>query len=269
MMHAFMRKNLSIISPLLVAAAASLFQGCSKAPESKAPARSTVAPVKPVYYKVDPATAGVIAGRIVFEGKRPAPKVIDMSEDATCSKLHETPVYDQSLVINGNGTIKNVFVYVKQGLEGKTFQTPSEPVVLDQKGCWYTPRVLGIQTHQILKVVNSDPVTHNVHPMARENRAWNQSQDPGAPPLARYFIHPEIMIPVKCNVHSWMRAWIGVLDHPYFAVTGKDGRFEISDLPPGDYTIEAWQEKLGTQEQKVTLPASGKQGLVFTFKESK
>ena len=239
---------------------------CSKPAQPKASTISTAPPAKPVYYKVDPATAGTITGRVVFEGRRPKRVAIDMSEDADCSKLHKAPVYDQSLVVNSNGTLANVFVYVKHGLEGGTFETPKDPVVLDQKGCWYTPRVLGIQTRQILRVVNSDPVTHNIHPMAQENRAWNQSQDPGAAPLRRYFIHQEIMIPVKCNVHSWMRAWIGVLDHPYFSVTGSDGRFEIRNLPPGDYTIEAWQEKLGTQEQKISLSASGTQSLVFTFK---
>lgn len=261
-----MRSKFLPLAGLLLAAIAVLVTGCSKPPASKAPTASAAPPAEPVYYKVDSATAGVITGRVEFKGKRPRRERIDMSEDADCSKLHKTPVYDQSLVVNSNGTLANVFIYVKHGLEGKTFETPSELVVLDQKGCWYTPRVLGIQTRQILEVVNSDPVTHNIHPMAEENRAWNQSQDAGAAPLRRYFIHSEIMIPVKCNVHAWMRAWIGVLDHPYFSVTGQDGRFEIRNLPPGDYTIEAWQEKLGTQEQKISLPASGKQSLVFTFK---
>lgn len=258
-----MRSNSSF---LLLVTGVVLLSGCSKPPPPKASAVSTTPPAQPIYYKVDPATAGTISGHVMFEGKRPKSEVINMSEDADCSKLHKTPVYDQSLVVNSNGDLANVFVYIKHGLEGKTFKTPAEPVILDQKGCWYTPRVLGIQTRQILRVINSDPVTHNIHPMAKENRAWNQSQDPGAAPLRRYFIHSEIMIPVKCNVHAWMRAWIGVLDHPYFSVTSRDGRFEIPNLPPGDYTIEAWQEKLGTQEQKISLPASGKQALVFTFK---
>ncbi|HEX4808439.1 MAG TPA: carboxypeptidase regulatory-like domain-containing protein [Bryobacteraceae bacterium] len=262
-----MRKSLLWrLSGLFLAAVLILSSSCSKPPESKARSTATTSPAQPVYYKVDPATSGVIAGKVVFEGKRPPRKIIDMSEDADCSKLHKAPLYDQSVVVSSSGSIENVFVYVKHGLEGKAFVTPSQPVILDQKGCWYTPRVFGIQTRQILKVVNSDPVTHNIHPMAHDNRAWNQSQDPGAAPLMRHFIRPEIMIPVKCNVHAWMRAWIGVLDHPYFSVTGEDGRFEIRNLPPGDYTIEAWQEKLGTQEQKISLPASGKQSLVFTFK---
>ena len=114
-----------------------------------------------------------------------------------------------------------------------------------RSGCWFHPRVLGIQTGQILKVVNSDPVTHNIHPMAEINREWNHSQGAGDPPMARKFIKPEIMIPVKCNIHSWMHAFIGVLDHPYFAVSKDDGTFEIKNLPPGTYTIAVWQENLG------------------------
>jgi hypothetical protein len=126
---------------------------------------------------------------------------------------------------------------------------------------------LGIQVGQILKVVNSDPVTHNIHPMAEINRAWNHSQGAGDPPIERKFTKPEIMIPVKCNIHSWMHAFIGVVDNPYFAVSGDNGKFEIRNLPPGTYTLAVWQEKLGTQEQQITVPPSGNAEGNFTFKE--
>jgi hypothetical protein len=125
---------------------------------------------------------------------------------------------------------------------------------------------VGIQTGQVLQVVNSDPVTHNIHPLATINREWNHSQGPGDPPIERSFSKPEIMIPVKCNIHGWMRAWIGVLPHPYFAVSNTAGRFEIPNLPPGTYTIAAWQEKLGTQFQTVTIPPGGKKDLHFIFR---
>jgi hypothetical protein len=118
-----------------------------------------------------------------------------------------------------------------------------------------------------LQVINSDPVTHNIHPMAEINREWNHSQGAGDPPIARRFIKPEIMIRVKCNIHSWMHAFIGVLNHPYFAVSKDDGSFEIKNLPPGTYTIAVWQEKLGTQEQQVTVAAHGNAEANFTFKE--
>jgi plastocyanin len=143
---------------------------------------------------------------------------------------------------------------------------PATPAVIDQNGCWFQPRVLGIQTGQTLQVTNSDPVTHNIHPLAQINREWNHSQGQGDAPLARRFIKPEVMIRVKCNIHSWMHAFIGVVEHPYFAVSGSNGAFEIPNLPPGDYVVEAWQEKLGTQEQKITITPSGKILANFTFK---
>jgi plastocyanin len=220
----------------------------------------------PSYFKVDSATAGTLAGTVKFSGRKPARKLIDMSEDPACVEAHHGKPYDESLVVNANGELANVFVYLKSGLEGKTFAVPATPVVIDQKGCWFHPRVMGIQTGQTLEVTNSDPVTHNIHPLAQINREWNHSQGQGDAPLARRFSKPEVMIRVKCNIHSWMRAFIGVVEHPYFAVTGPDGTFEIRNIPPGDYVVEAWQEKLGTQEQKITVTPSGKIETKFTFK---
>ena len=227
----------------------------------------TVKKAEPVaYFKVDPTTAGVISGKILFTGKAAASKTIDMGEDPQCNKLHKTAVIDRPVEVNKNGTLKNVFVYIKGGLEGKKFQPPTFAAVMDQKGCWFEPRVLGIQTGQEFQVTNSDPVTHNIHPRAHVNREWNQSQAEGSAPLERKFIAPEIMIRVKCNIHSWMHAFIGVVDHPYFAVTGADGNFELKNVPPGEYTIEAWQEELGTGQQHVTVAPSGKAEVAITFK---
>jgi plastocyanin len=250
--------------------AAMLLAGCSGKVSTPGPGAVSTAPA-PVYFKVDPATAGTVTGTIHFKGKRPARKVIDMSEEPACvaARLHNGSgkAYDESLVVSRSGGLANAFVYVKSGLEGKTFAVPATPVTIDQSGCWFRPRVLGIQTGQILQVVNSDPVTHNIHPMAQVNREWNHSQGAGDPPIARKFIKPEIMIRVKCNIHSWMHAFIGVLDHPYFAVSGDDGTFAITNLPPGTYTIAVWQEKLGTQEQQVTVAPAGNAAVNFTFKE--
>jgi len=237
--------------------------GCKSATKMEPQAPVAAAPV---YFKVDPATAGVVEGKIGFSGKRPARKPIDMSEEPACVEAHHGKAYDESLVVNPNGTLANVFIYIKSGLEGKTFEIPATSVVIDQRGCWFDPRVLGIQVGQVLSVVNSDPVTHNIHPMAEINREWNHSQGQGDAPLARKFLKPEIMIRVKCNIHRWMHAFIGVVDNPYFAVTGADGSFEIRNLPPGDYTIGAWHETLGTQEQKITVPPQGKTKANFTFK---
>ena len=225
-------------------------------------------PAEPTYFKVDRATAGTIVGEIRYTGKRPAPaKKVDMDEDPQCAKLHTHPVYDNSLEIDRKGEVGNVFVYIKKGLEGKKFEPPSAPVVIDQHGCWFVPRVIGMQTGQQLEATNSDPVTHNIHPRAHVNREWNQNQPEGAPPAVRKFNFPEIMIRVKCNIHAWMKAWIGVVDKPYFAVTGDDGGFSLKNVPPGVYTLEAWQEDLGTQEQQVTVAASGASTVNFTFTE--
>lgn len=240
--------------------AAALLTGCSGKAPSEAPAP------EPVYFRVDSSTAGALTGSIEFRGKRPARKPIDMDQDPECERLHgKKSVSDESVVVNPNRTLSNVFVYVKKGLEDKKFAASTEPVNIDQKGCWFHPRVTGIQAGQPFTVSNSDPVTHNIHPLAQLNREWNQSQAQGDPPLKRRFARAEIMIPVKCNIHRWMRSYVGVLDHPYFAVTGADGSFAIRNLPPGSYTVAAWHETLGAQEQAVVLDASGAVSTNFTF----
>lgn len=188
-----------------------------------------------------------------------------MDAEAACQELHRgKPVYDESITVDQGGGVANVFVYVQAGLEGKTFESPKEAVHLDQHGCMFAPRVIGIRAGQTLAVKNSDPVSHNIHPLPKNNRDWNEQQSPQTPDLERRFARLEVMIPVKCNVHAWMRSYIGVVDHPYFAVTGPDGGFEIKDLPPGTYTIAAWHEKLGELTQ--VSPAGG-QTLVFKYSE--
>ena len=202
----------------------------------------------------------------MFTGKKPPSKKVNMDEDPQCAKLHASAVTDDSVAVNSNGTLANVFVYLKQGLEGKTFAPANEMVEINQKGCWFGPRVLGIQVGQTLKVTNSDPVTHNIHPLAQTNREWNQSQAPGAEAFTRKFSQPEVMIRVKCNIHGWMHAWVGVVAHPYFAVTGADGTFQLRNVPPGKYTVETWQEELGKQEQSITLAPSGQSEVTFMYK---
>jgi plastocyanin len=244
--------------------------GCSQtnapAPAKTQVTKSTAPPQPVVYFKVDPATAGTVTGKIVFTGKGPVRKLVDMDEDPQCAKLHKTAFYDESVASGRKGALANAFVYIKAGLEGKKFEPPADPVVIDQHGCWFAPRVIGMQAGQQLKAVNSDPVTHNIHPRAKVNREWNQNQPEGAEPAIRKFAFPEVMIRVKCNIHPWMKAWIGVVDNPYFAVTGADGSFAFKNVPPGVYTVEAWQEDLGTQDTQITVMASGKAVADFTFK---
>jgi len=244
--------------------AASVLAGCSSSPrKQKEPAKAAAAPS---YFKVDPATAGVLTGTVRFTGRKPPRKRIDMSGDPACVEAHHGPAYEESLETNARGDLANVFVYIKTGLEGKEFELPATPVTIDQQGCTFHPRVLGVQAGQTLHISNSDPVTHSIHPLAEINREWNHSQGAGDPPIDRRFPRPEVMIRVKCNIHSWMRAFIGVVAHPCFAVTGADGTYQIRNVPPGEYTLEAWQETLGTQEQKITVTPSGTVRTDFTFK---
>ena len=254
----------SHVVTLIIAAA--ILAACSK-PGQKEPGESKkTEKATPVYFKVDPHTAGVIRGAIAFTGKKPRRTAIDMSGEPACVEAHRGRAFDESVVANPNNTLANVFVYIKSGLEGKDFEPPATPVTIDQKGCWFHPRVMGIQVGQVFHVTNSDPVTHNIHPLAQINREWNHSQGAGDPQLTRRFIKQEVMVPVKCNIHSWMHAFIGVLPHPYFAVSNEKGSFELPNVPAGNYVVAAWHEKYGTQEQNITLSPSGTSEVNFTFK---
>jgi len=164
------------------------------------------------------------------------------------------------------GGLANAFVYIKAGLEGRKFEPNTEVVVLDQHGCMFVPRTIGMRAGQTLDLNNGDAVAHNVHPLPVNNREWNQEQAPQAPTVEHRFARPEIMIPVKCNIHAWMHAYIGVVDHPYFAVTGPDGAFQWKNVPPGDYTVAVWHEKLGKLEEQVHVAAAGSAAVSFTYR---
>jgi plastocyanin len=168
--------------------------------------------------------------------------------------------------VGSGGGLQNVFVYVKDGLGNRTFAAPATPVVLDQQGCHYVPHVVGIQVGQPMEIVNSDSTLHNVHALPKENGEFNQGQPLKGMKNVHTFTTKEVMVPFKCDVHGWMNAWVGVLDHPFYAVTGNDGSFSIKGLPPGTYTIEAWHEKLGTQTQMVTIGEKETKDVAMTFK---
>jgi plastocyanin len=202
---------------------------------------------------------------VAFQGKKPAQQRIRMQDEADCMKAHSTAPVDPSVTVNPDGTLANVLVYIKTGLEGKTFEPVNVPVEFNQKGCMFEPRVLGLRVSQPLRISNSDAVTHNVHPLPRANREWNFGQPSGAAPFEREFTKAEGPFPVKCNVHAWMRAYFAVLDHPYYAATSNKGTFSLANVPPGDYVVEAWHEKYPAQEQKITVPASGSVTADFTF----
>jgi len=210
--------------------------------------------------------AGEITGKVVFEGAKPKLQEIYMSRDPECLRENQgRTVYVQDGAVNSNGTLPNVFVFAKSGTGKEHFPVPKTPVVLDQQGCIFVPHVLGIMVGQSLKVLNSDFTTHNVHVVPKNNPLWNESQPPGAAPLYKKFLNPEIMIPAICNEHPWMKAYIGVVDNPFYDVTGTKGTFTIKGVPPGEYTIEAWTATFGTQEKTVRVPAHGSTTLDFTF----
>jgi plastocyanin len=215
-----------------------------------------------------PATVGTTAslkGVVRFEGMPPKSKLISMSADPSCAKQHSSPVLAQEVVTDSKGDLQNVVVFVAEGLGDRTFEVPTQPVVVEQKGCMYLPHVLAVRANQPLHMVNDDPTSHNVHPTPANNREWNKAEPPGSS-VDEAFAREEIAIPVKCNVHPWMHGYIAVFKHPYFAVTGKDGSFDLSNLPPGTYTIKAWHETLGTSTQTITVGANEAKEISFVFK---
>jgi len=260
-------KNRKLCLFLAITAAVALVScGEKESTETSAPEETAAPAAAPT--PIDQATVGTITGKINFEGAKPKLARLMMDQDPVCVEKHSGPVYVEDGAVNDNGTLPNVFVYVKSGAEKYTFAPPSESVELDQDGCMYKPHVLGVQVGQTLDILTKDATTHNIHPMPKDNREWNISQAPNAAPLEQKFSREEIMIPVKCNQHPWMKAYVGVTKNPFFAVTGSDGTFTIKGLPPGDYTIGAWTATFGTQEQNVTVGAKESKTVDFTFKSS-
>lgn len=246
---------------------------CSKSPEGVAPPTNEAASTGVAYTAGD----GSVTGAIAYNGAAPAPKKIDSSADPACGQANPT-LSTQDTVVK-DGKLANVFVYVKDGTtaDGKkiadfTFATPTTAVALDQKGCQYVPHVLGLQTNQKLSITNSDPTQHNIHPTPRSNPEWNQTQPNGAGPIEKTFARSEVLIPVKCNQHPWMKSYIGVLKHPLFAVSAEDGTYTIKGLQPGTYTVAAWHEKGGPngteKTMQVTVPAGGAGKADFAFGEA-
>lgn len=207
---------------------------------------------------------GVLTGKVLFEGAAPAPTPIRVDADPVCLLQNPNGRTSEEAVVNSNGTLKNVFVYVKQGLEGQKFQAPTTPVVFDQRGCHYEPHVFGIMVNQPLEILNSDGTLHNVHSLPKNSKEFNLGMPIQGMKLTQQFSSPEVMVKIKCEVHPWMAAYAGVLDHPFFGVTGDDGTFQIKDLPPGEYVLEAWHEKYGAQTANVKVPETGEAN--FTFK---
>jgi plastocyanin len=210
--------------------------------------------------------ASTVTGTITFDGKPPALKPLAMDADPACAKKHSAPVQSEMLVLGSGNTMGNIMVYVSKGIPaGKTYPAPKTPVVLDQNGCQYKPHVMGIMAGQPYKILNSDGVLHNVHALPKINQAFNKPMPATVKEATVTFDKPESTFQIKCDVHPWMGAYMGVFSHPFFSVTGTDGKFTISGLDPGTYEITAWHERLGTQTASVTVGASDTKTQNFKF----
>jgi plastocyanin len=222
----------------------------------------------PAGQKVDAATAGEVTGTVTIDGVAPKNAAIKMNADPKCLAFNKNvPQFQETYEVGSDGkSLANVFVYVKDGLGNYVYDTPTEPVEINQEDCRYHPHVFGIRVGQPLQIVNSDDTLHNIHAMPKMNQEFNNGQPIKGMKMTHTFTQREVMVPFKCDVHGWMNAYVGVMDNPYFAVTGMDGKFDLKTLPPGTYTVAAWHEKMGTQEQKVTIGDKETKDITFTFK---
>ena len=245
-----------VAAALLLAAAA-----CSGAEEKP----SAPAGPPPDAQRVDAATAGSIVGRVGFEGTAPENPAVKLSGDPLCTRAHPDGMNFENYVVKDGG-LDNVFVYVKDGLGKYYFDVPAEPVKLDQQGCRYVPHVLGVRVGQPVEIANSDETTHNVHSLPDVNREFNFAQYVKDQKNLETFTAPEVMVRVKCDLHGWMSAYLGVVEHPFFAVTTDGGKFELKGLPPGTYTVETWHEKAGTKTQQVTIGPKESKEIGFTYR---
>jgi len=238
-----------------------------QAPQTaSAPASDTAAPAAAAPAAAVSADAATIAGAVKFEGAAPKMATIQMGADPYCQSQHPTPVQDEEVVVGPAGELANVFVYVKNPPAGN-YPPPATPVMLDQKGCKYTPHVGGVQVGQKLDIRNDDDTLHNVHALPAVNSQFNEGQPVKGMIATKTLDKPELTpFKVKCDVHGWMKSYLAVMPHPFYAVSGMNGQFTIANLPPGTYTLVAWHEKYGQQEQSITVGPKESKQVSFSFK---
>jgi plastocyanin len=249
-----MRCHLALVSLLLALVAC----GGSDAPPP-APVRQPT--------PLDLATTGTISGQVRFEGTPPPMKEIRFGSFAECSTQHPGAVYADDALVH-DGKVQNAFVYIADGLGNRVFAIPDTTVEIDQRGCLYVPHVAGAQVGQLITFANGDPAIHNVHGTSAGAPGWNFVLARKGAERQLRLMQPDVAVGIRCDLHPWMQAWIGVVDHPYFAVTGPDGTFRLVNVPPGTYTVTAWHEKFGTRSQQVTLAEHGEATADLAFSAS-
>jgi plastocyanin len=240
------------------------FVACGGGEATKTESAPTTEAPKAAAAPATSAGSASVSGKISFEGTPPAAEKVKLTADAKCAEMHKDGLMRQQIKVKDGG-LAEVLVYVKSGLSG-TYPPPEEPVLLDQNGCDYAPHMVAMMAGQKLKIRNSDDTLHNIHPRPQANTEFNQGQAKKGMEMQKLFDKPELLIPVGCDVHPWMRAYISVLSNPFFAVTGEDGSFEIKGLPAGEYEIEAAHGKLKTVSSKVTVKDGEAAKLSLTFK---
>jgi hypothetical protein len=212
-----------------------------------------------------PAAAGPLSGSVRFEGTPPDRPTIYMTADPACDKVSPKGRPSDVLVIDQAGGIANVIVYVKSGLEEQAWPAPTDRPKIDQRGCVYTPHVIGVRVDQEIEISSADPTLHNVNARTSQNAPFNVALPGADQKIHRSFNKPEVAVKLKCDIHPWMSAYVGVFDHPFFAVTGADGRYVLPSLPGGQYVIEAWHESLGTRSVKIEVDDKDPASLDFSF----
>jgi hypothetical protein len=222
-------------------------------------------PERPAPTPLDRTTTGSIVGAVSFHGD--PPKSTSVSLDRSCGALHDGPVTSGDVLVKDH-RVQNAFVWIREGLGDRVFPQPTTPVEIDQKGCLFAPRVAAVETCQEILFLNSDPVLHNVHGFPKSSGAWNFSLGQAGSKRSVRVPAPEAMIRVGCDVHPWMQAYVGVVNHPYFAITGADGGFTLKDVPPGDYVVASWHERFGTREQKVKVGPKEEVAVAFAYGET-
>ncbi|MBS1902570.1 MAG: TonB-dependent receptor [Bacteroidetes bacterium] len=264
-------KKLSYLLSLLVVVGLMSCGGKKGGDEDDAGDKGGEAPAAAAAKTVDMANGATISGTVKLDGAAPANKPIAMDADPVCKAAHSAPVMEDHWIVGDGGVVANAFVYVKDGLGGASYAAVNNaPVVLNQQGCQYQPHIFGMVAGQHLIIKNDDKTLHNVHAHGEKNEQFNEGQPGGSPDKDKVLDKPEVMVPIKCDVHGWMNCYAGVLNHPFFAVTGKDGKYEIKGVPAGDLTVTCWHETLDGKgmsvDQKVTVAAKDSKTVDFSLK---